>query len=91
MLNRLKNLFGRGSSSTTVTNSSTVINSTSTTKAKASTKSKSNALPLYEVAMPGHKTVRVRQPNMTEARKFVRDANGMKRLPSGTTVERIDG
>lgn len=47
-------------------------------------------LPLYAVTIPGEPTVRLRAKNQTEVRKMVRAANDLKRLPAGTTVERVD-
>ena len=58
-------------------------------KATASTTT-DKTLPLYEVTLPGEPVVRLRAKNQTEVRKMVRAANSLKRLPAGTTVERVD-
>lgn len=43
----------------------------------------------YRVQLPGEGPVILRAANQTEVRAFVREAHGLKRLPAGTTVERL--
>lgn len=51
--------------------------------------SKTNNGFLYAVTLPGQETVMLRAKNQVEVKQFVRDANGLTRLPAGTTVERV--
>ena len=45
---------------------------------------------LYAVTLPGEDTVMLRGKNQVEVKAFVREARELKRLPAGTTVERVD-
>jgi len=44
---------------------------------------------LYVVTLPNVGPVTLRAKNQVEAKALVRDAHGLKRLPTGTTVTRM--
>jgi len=44
---------------------------------------------LYAVTLPGQEPVMLRATNQVEVKALVREAHGLKRLPVGTTVERV--
>lgn len=78
MLNWVRERFNR--SNTTTTEKTTTTPTTSgATKAYR-----------YEVALPGETPVVLRAANERAVRKNVRDAHNLKRLPAGTTVNRLD-
>jgi len=76
MLTRLMSKL-RKPKTVSVTN---VTNTTATPKAKT--------IP-YSVTIPGQVPVVLRATNLTEVKAQVREAHGLKRLPAGTTVERL--
>jgi len=43
----------------------------------------------YTVTLPNQEPVVLRAKNQVEVKAMVRDAQGLTRLPSGTTVERL--
>lgn len=45
---------------------------------------------MYTVTIPGSEPVNLRAANQVEVKRMVREANGLTRLPAGTTVERAN-
>lgn len=49
-----------------------------------------NSIRIYEVTIPGQQPVRLRAKNQVEVKAMVREAQGLSRLPAGTTVDRVN-
>ena len=75
----LTKIFNKIRGSRTVTNVTNVTNLSTPTPSGI----------LYAVTLPGQEPVMLRAANQVEVKAFVRDAHGLKRLPAGTTVERV--
>lgn len=77
LTNLLRRLRGERSSQPT---SESTVSTTATTNTSGT---------LYSVTIPGQEAVLLRAQNQVEVKRLVRDAQGLTRLPAGTTVERL--
>ena len=90
-VNMFTKFFRRIKNGRSVVDTVDVADTTAATAPSTSATTDTDSGILYAVSMPGEPTVRLRAKNQTEVRAMARQAHGLKRLPAGTTVERLDG